>query len=112
MARPRNITPTVKVTKSDAGVWSCYWQDSATGKTVRRGCDGAASRDEAQQIATRRFAEWANPPAPAAYTIGQLMEAYAKDKTDPKNPERAVSPTFLTNLKRPRVFFANYTARC
>jgi len=105
MGRPRNITPVVKVTQNDAGVWSCYWQDSATGKTVRRGCDGARDRAEAEQVAARRYAEWANPPAPAAYTVGALIDAYVEDRI--KQPH---SPTFEANLKNVRTFFRNYTA--
>jgi integrase len=108
MARPKNITPTVKITQSDAGVWSCYWQDSATGKTVRRGCEGATSRDEVQQIATRRFAEWASPPTPAAYTIGQLVDAYLADRTAKLTEEERKA--FFYNFKQVRPFFAKYTA--
>jgi integrase len=106
MARPRNPVPVVHVSKKPPYV--AWW--SHDGKIIRRGCS-AATRTEAIKIADQRFQEWRNPPAPAAYTIGQLLEAYIADRTKPVSlGGEPYSASFLYNLKHVRPFFASYTA--
>ena len=86
MARPKQINPKVNITRRGRGkaaAWSCYWQ--ADGKTIRRGCNGAKSEAQARTIGERRFREWASPPPPATFTIGELLDAYLPVRTIPSS---------------------------
>ena len=105
MARPKNITPSVKVTQSKAGVWSCYWQDFSDrqdGASRMRGCHFSGGRPADRDATLRRMGE----PDSASRVYDWAVDRRLHRRSD----EATTSPTFLANLKQPRVFFANYTA--
>lgn len=107
MGRPRSITPTVRIRQNERGGWEAYW--SAGGKVVRRGCNGASNREQAESAAARKFAEWQSPPPPVTYTLGDLIDAYVKArKSDPNNMPSA---SFDHTMAPVRKWFGHYRPR-
>ena len=91
--------------RDSRGNWNVQWQCPKENKVKRRGC-GTKNKDKARAMMPAIIASITNPAPPAAYTVGELIDAYVSVRTA-RGQES--SPTFHYNLTHIRAFFGSYS---